>query len=931
MQKSLLTALVLGMIMVSGTAGGATKTNEHSINSEINFNSQMSLSSEMLSSSEGIFRKKKKKEKEPEKTLSEYEKKTQGAEKSSGMFDVFKKDGEYYFDIPTKFLGRDMLVVNKLTRVPSELNEAGVNRGVNYQNQMVRMEWDKQAKKIFIRQERPLPYSSEDDAISTSVKDNFISPIIAGLDIEATNADSTSLLVKVTDFYDGSKSNLNNVFSNINLGTSPIGKLCRILSIKAFHNNVEAISELTTRVIEGMDDVYVTVEVSSSLMLLPQKPMMGRYDNPKVGYFTNDMLAFSDKQQQVDKKSYITRWRLEPKDEDKQAYLNGELVEPKKPIQFYIDSSTPLCWRKYIKKGIEDWNIAFNKAGFKNAISAEILTDSLAANMDDINYSVLTYAASEKANAMGPSLLDPRTGEILEADIMWWHNVLSMVKEWLIVQTGAICPDVRSADVPDALMGDAIRFIACHEVGHSLGLRHNMMGSWAFPTDSLRSESFTSKMGATASSIMDYARFNYVAQPGDGVKVLSPHIGPYDIFAIEYGYRWYDAKNPEEEKPILAKYLKNHNSRLYKYLEAQDSRDAVDPRAQTEDLGDDAMKSSRLGIANLKRIVPNIIEWTTTGEEGQSYKKAANLYSGVICQWNNYMYHVLANIGGIYIENTTVGDGVKTYTFVEKEKQKEAFKFLAEEILTYPEWLFGAEISKYTFILRNSPLGTKENAPMMMLRNAQAYILWDMLNNDRLMRMTENEMVNGKKAYTPAEFINDLHNHIFGVTEKGGKPNVMQRSLQKNFLDALMTAGASSEAVRMKSLSGVQNYGAGFDVDGSAIRNDIASDIRFMELFRKSFGEEYITEQLSIREKNRQAKMNNTPNTGSYNQDRMSGRRQLNFYGSQLRRISDGMSAKRGELLRIRKLLKRRVNSSDAMTRYHYEDMILRINTALGI
>ena len=651
------------------------------------------------------FKKKKKKpEEKEEKSKSDYEKLVEDSKTTKGMFAVHQKKNDYYFEIPTSLLGRDLLVVNKLQRVPAELNDAGVNRGVNYENQMVCMEWDKATGKLMLRQQRPLPLAPQTDAIFRSVKDNFISPLIAAFKIEAVNADSTALVIKVNDIYDGTETSINNVFTNINLGTSAIKNLSRILSIKSFSNNVVATSELTTRVTEGTTTVYVTVEVSSSILLLPEKPMMGRFDNQKVGYFTNPLLSFSDAQQRTDKTQYITRWRMEPKPEDREAYLKGQMVEPAKPIVFYIDNSTPYQWRSYIKKGIEDWQIAFEKAGFKNAIIAKEITDSMHVDMDDVNYSVLTYAASEKKNAMGPSLLDPRSGEILEADIMWWHNVLSMVREWITVQTGTVCPEARNVQLPDALMGDAIRFVACHEVGHSLGLRHNMMGSWAFPTDSLRSEAFTSRMNSTASSIMDYARFNYIAQPGDGVKVLSPHIGPYDMFAIEYGYRWYGKSTPEEEKDILFDFLSKHTDRLYKYSEAQDVRDAVDPRAQNEDLGDDPVRSSLLGIENLKRIVPQILQWTTTGEKGQTYEEASRLYYAVINQWNNYLYHVLANIGGIYIENTIVGDGVKTYTFVEKEKQQASLKFLMDEVLTYPKWLFDTEVGQYTYPLKSRPV-----------------------------------------------------------------------------------------------------------------------------------------------------------------------------------------------------------------------------------
>lgn len=839
------------------------------------------------------WKKNKKKETTEEVSKTDFEKiASESNLVSRGMFNVYAQDGKYYFEIPVSLLQRDMLVVNKLQRVPFELNDAGVNRGTNYETQMIRFEWNKEEKKIRVRQSRPLPESPENDAITRSVRDNFISPLIADFKLEACNADSTAVIIQINDIYDGSETSINNVFDNINLGTSAIKDLSRIMSIKAFPNNIVATSELTTKVREGMSAVNVTVEVSSSLVLLPEKPMMGRLDDPKVGYFTKDLLYFSDSQQKTEEKKYITRWRLEPKPEDREAYLRGELVEPEKPIVFYIENSTPYRWRKYIKQGIEDWQVAFERAGFKNAIIAKELPDSIAANADDINYSVVTYAASSKANAMGPSILDPRSGEILEADIMWWHNVISMVQEWITVQTGAIDPKARGTKLPDEMMGDAIRFVACHEVGHSLGLRHNMMGSWTFPTDSLRSKSFTDKMNSTASSIMDYARYNYVAQPGDGVTAVSPHIGPYDIFAIEYGYRWYGLPTPEAEKDVLYDFLNEHNGRLYKYSEAQDPRSAVDPRAQNEDLGDDPVRSSELGIANLKRIVPEIIKWTTTGEKGQTYEEASRLYYAVITQWNNYLYHVMANIGGIYIENTTVGDGVKTYTYVEKEKQEASLDFLLNEVLCYPRWLFDTEISDYTFLLRKNPTGVIEYAPSQILKNTQGYIFWDLLSNDRLMRMLENELKNGKKAFTVVEMMDKMHNSIFATTIKGGTPDVMERNLQKGFLDALITAAAESEGVK--------------------INKQLTTTSGNPYLFHHTpwcSHDEFAIEQA----------------------ERMGARRELSFYGGQVNRISDAISVKRGELLRIKKLLESRRNTSDTAARYHYDDMILRINTALGL
>lgn len=861
---------------------------------------------------EWFAKKKKKREtKDSVKSQNEYEKLLGGGTMTRrGLFDVHQKKNDYYFEIPVKLLGRDMLVVNKLQRVPAELNEAGVNRGVNYENQMVRMEFDKAARKLLIRQSRPLPLTPEGDAIARSVRDNYISPIIAGFKVEAFNADSTAVVIKINEIYDGTETSINNVFTNINLGTSSIKNLSRILSVKAFENNVIATSELTTKVTEGTTSVYVTVEVSSSILLLPERPMTGRLDNARVGYFTNPLLSYSDAQQRVDKKQFITRWRLEPRPEEREAYLRGELVEPMKPIVFYIDNSTPYRWREHIKKGVEDWQTAFERAGFKNAIQAREVTDSMTIDMDDVNYSVLTYAASAKANAMGPSILDPRSGEILEADIMWWHNVLSMLQEWITVQTGTVRSEARGTALSDELMGDAMRFVACHEVGHSLGLRHNMMGSWAFPTDSLRSRSFTDRMNSTASSIMDYARFNYVAQPGDDVKVLSPHIGPYDLFAIEYGYRWHGRETPEEEKELLADFLAKHTDRLYKYSEAQDVRDAVDPRAQNEDLGDDAIRSSQLGIANLKRIVPQIIQWTTTGEKGQTYEEASRLYYAIINQWNNYLYHVLANIGGIYLENTIVGDGQKTYTFVEKERQQAALQFLVDEVLTYPKWLFDTEVGEYTYLLRNTPLGVVENAPTQVLKSAQSYILWDLLGNNRLMRMLENESVNGRGAFTAVQLMDGLHRSIFATTERGALPDVMTRALQKNFVDALITAAAETEGVK---------------INKKLVNNGATATSGFASHYEHHF---LLDNQLPMCSCDDPS--HRSASRASTTADRMGARRELNFYGSQINRVSDAISVKRGELLRIKELLQGRVTTSDVATKYHYKDLILRINTALG-
>lgn len=790
---------------------------------------------------------------------------------SKGLFNIYEDKNDVYFEIPTSLMQREFLIVNRILKVPFELNDAGINKGINYENTLVRFEMDEDEGKLFIRHVRPKPNYPEEDFIALSIHDNFISSLMGSLKIEGYNKDSTSVIVKVNDLYNGTLPIFNNLYKSISIGGNVTKDLSRIIRVKSFEDNVAVVSELSTKVDEGRASVYLTVEALSSIVLLPEKPAPGRFLSSRVGYFTVPYTFYADNQSNVERKEIITRWRLEPLDEA--AYMRGELVEPKKPIVFYLDKSTPPQWREYMKRGIEDWQKAFEKAGFKNAIIAKEFTDDMDA--DNIHYSSITYVASEKMNAMGPSVYDPRSGEIIQADIIWWHNVLTMLRNWIIIQTGASQPDAQLWNLPENLLGDAMRFVACHEVGHSLGLRHNMIGSSAFPVDSLRDNEFVKKWG-TSTSIMDYSRYNYVAQPEDGVEVFSPQIGVYDLFAIEYGYRWSGKKNPYDEEAFIADILNRHSSDIYRYSEAQDARGAVDPRAQTEDLGDDPVRASEYGIANLKKLIPRILDITNTRKPNQGYQEAGQLIYAIISHWNNLVYHPLANIGGIYLENNIRNSGKQTYTFVPKEKQRQSVNFLLKETIFDTDWLFESDLNKYTFPLKNSPEGLIEQAPTLLLKNAQSYIFWDLLDNKRLIRMSENEYQNGDKAFSPVELMDMLYDAVFKVSEKKKALSVKERFVQKGLIDALIQS-VSQDAVTKKSSS--------LALSNAVYDRSAASDVI----------------------------------------------RNISFYGSLSDRISDAVSAKRGLLFRIKKVAESNRRVSDTATRYHYEDLTLRINSALNI
>ena len=458
---------------------------------------------------------------------------------------------------------------------------------------------------------------------------------------------------------------------------------------------------------------------------------------------------------------------------DIEKFKRGELVEPKKQIVYYIDPATPMKWRKYLKQGVNDWQVAFEAAGFKNAIIAKdppSKEEDPEWSPEDVRYSVIRYFASPIQNAYGPHVSDPRSGEILESDIGWYHNVMTLLRNWFFVQTAAINPDARSVAFKDEVMGRLVRFVSSHEVGHTIGLPHNMGSSVAYPVDSLRSASFTNKYG-TAPSIMDYARFNYVAQPGDEGVALMPNIGIYDKHAINWGYRpILDAKTPKDEKSTLDKWILDHaDDPMYRFGRSS----SIDPSSQTEDLGDDAIKASNYGIANLKRIVPNLIDWTS--EDGKNYDDLQTMYGQVLSQYNRYMGHVASNIGGVYEYFKTYDQEGAVYTHVNKTHQKNAMSFIQKELFKTPKWLIDENIFN-----KVESAGSVER-----LRRTQVRTLNNMLDFGRMARIIENETLNGNGAYSLINMMSDLRRGVFSEVATGRKIDTYRRNLQRAYIERM--------------------------------------------------------------------------------------------------------------------------------------------------
>ncbi|GGC70278.1 glutaminyl-tRNA synthetase [Pedobacter quisquiliarum] len=756
---------------------------------------------------------------------------TNKATTRKGMITTHRLEDKFFFEIADSILGRDILVVNRISKAGAEVRAASGYAGDQIGSSVVRFEKGPN-NRIFMRKISYRTYGPDSTtAMYQSLSNSNIQAIAAAFNIAAFSPDKKGSVIDMTTFINSDNEIFNfssaSAKSRFRLGSQQSDR-SYISGIRSFPMNVE-IRTVKTYSLTAASSPFggsapssggggatgsSTLELNTSMVILPKVPMKARYFDPRVGYFTVGYTDFDLNPQGVKEIQLIKRWRLEPKPADMAKYKRGELVEPAKPIVFYIDPATPKKWVPYLIAGVNDWKVAFEKAGFKNAIIArEAPTEKQDStwSLDNAMHSAIVYKPSEISNASGPSISDPRSGEIIESHINWYHNVMKLVRDWYMIQTAAVDPRARKMQFSDELMGDLIRFVSSHEVGHTLGLRHNYGSSSTVPVEKLRDKGFLEKNGHTP-SIMDYARFNYVAQPEDNISKtgLYPRIGDYDLWAIEWGYKLMpEAKTPQAEVPALNKITmeKLKNKRLWFGTETNPD----DPRSQSEDLGDNAVVASTYGIKNLKVVAKNLPAWTRTANE--DYTDLQGIYTQLTSQFNRYMGHVSKNIGGILETPKTVEQSGTVYERNPASKQKEAMKFLAEQLFTTPTWIIDQNI-----------LNNTGDDPLEMINKVQSPTLNRLVSNTTLAKLISAEAADGNAAYKITDFFTDMDAAVFSELKSNKEIDLYRRNLQKAYVEKMIGLIKPADKTPTSLTMTLQRTSTGSSL--SAMQSDVASVVK---------------------------------------------------------------------------------------------------------